>query len=185
MECEILRLVTTSNDYAFTVLHTSQITIGHARSSQSVTVFTSRCLVASSNGGRSPSSGLPNCPRPQLPASHSNSSERLNPSAYLTNSLTHQPTDCLQTLSRLIFSKSKWKSFGQPDLVSSPILGPRPDFCYCQTVVLLITSRHGRRRKHCSSAAVQFLPWNCFSCLLAESLLRNGCCTVAYFAVVA
>jgi hypothetical protein len=33
-------------------------------------VFTSCCLVAASNGGRSPSSGFPNCPRPQLPASH-------------------------------------------------------------------------------------------------------------------
>jgi hypothetical protein len=33
-------------------------------------VFSSRCLVAASNGGRSPSSGLPNCPWSQLPASH-------------------------------------------------------------------------------------------------------------------
>jgi hypothetical protein len=31
--------------------------------------LTSRCLVAASNGGRSPSSSFPNCPRPQLPAS--------------------------------------------------------------------------------------------------------------------
>jgi hypothetical protein len=30
--------------------------------------FTSRCLVAASNGERSPSSGLPNCPRPHLTA---------------------------------------------------------------------------------------------------------------------
>jgi hypothetical protein len=33
-------------------------------------VFTSRCLVAASTGGRFPSSGFPNCPLPQLPASH-------------------------------------------------------------------------------------------------------------------
>jgi hypothetical protein len=33
-------------------------------------VFTSRCLVADSNNGRSPSSGFPNCPRPQLPSPH-------------------------------------------------------------------------------------------------------------------
>jgi hypothetical protein len=33
-------------------------------------VFTSRCLVAASNGGLFPSSGFPNCLRPQLPASH-------------------------------------------------------------------------------------------------------------------
>jgi hypothetical protein len=32
-----------------------------------VTVFTSRCWVVASNGRRSPSSGFPNCPRPQLP----------------------------------------------------------------------------------------------------------------------
>jgi hypothetical protein len=75
--------VTTSNDYAVTVLHTSQITIGHTRSSQSVTVFTSRFLVAAFNDGRSPSSGFQNCPCPQLPASHSSSS-LLNPSGYLS-----------------------------------------------------------------------------------------------------
>jgi hypothetical protein len=33
-------------------------------------VFTSRCLVAASNSGLSPSSGFPNSPQPQLPASH-------------------------------------------------------------------------------------------------------------------
>jgi hypothetical protein len=53
---EVLQLVTTSKDYAFTVLHTSQITIGHIRSPQSVTVFTSRCLPVASKGGRSLSS---------------------------------------------------------------------------------------------------------------------------------
>jgi hypothetical protein len=34
------------------------------------TVFMSRCLVAASNSGRSPSCRYPKCPRPQLPASH-------------------------------------------------------------------------------------------------------------------
>jgi hypothetical protein len=42
---ELLQLVTASEDYALTVLHASQNTIGHIRSSQSVTVFTSRYLV--------------------------------------------------------------------------------------------------------------------------------------------
>jgi hypothetical protein len=71
---EFLQLVTTSTDYALTVLHTLQITIRHTRSSQSVTVFTSRCLVAAFNGERSPSYGFPNCPRPQpqLPTSNRN-----------------------------------------------------------------------------------------------------------------
>jgi hypothetical protein len=45
---ELLKLITTSKDYALTVLHTSQITIGHTRFSQSVTVFTSCCSVAAS-----------------------------------------------------------------------------------------------------------------------------------------
>jgi hypothetical protein len=58
-----------SNFYVFrqqmrglAILHTSQITIGHSKPTQSVTVFTSRCLVAASNGGRSPSSRFPNGP---------------------------------------------------------------------------------------------------------------------------
>jgi hypothetical protein len=53
---ETVQLVNTSTGYAVTVLHTSEITIGHTRSSLSVTVFTNRCLVAASNGELSPSS---------------------------------------------------------------------------------------------------------------------------------
>jgi hypothetical protein len=70
---ELLQVVTISKDYALAVLHTSQITIGHITSSHSVIVFTSRCLVAACNGERSSSCGFPNCPRPRLPACHSNS----------------------------------------------------------------------------------------------------------------
>jgi hypothetical protein len=81
---ELLQLVTTSKDYAITVLHTSQITIGHTRSSQSVTVCSSCSLVATFNGAPTPSSEFRNCPPPQLPASHSNSSQRLNPRGCLT-----------------------------------------------------------------------------------------------------
>jgi hypothetical protein len=73
---ELLQLMTTSKDHAVTVLHISQTTIGHTRSSQSGTVFTSHCLVASSSGGRSSSPGFPNYFRPQLPsltaAAHNN-----------------------------------------------------------------------------------------------------------------
>jgi hypothetical protein len=50
-------------------------------------VFTCFCSVATSNGGRSPSFRFPDHPRPQLPASHSNSS-RLNFSSSLTHSLS-------------------------------------------------------------------------------------------------
>jgi hypothetical protein len=59
-------------------------------SSQSVRVFTNRCLVAASNVERSPSSGFPKCPRPQLPASNSNGSQQLNRSSRLTHSVTNQ-----------------------------------------------------------------------------------------------
>jgi hypothetical protein len=79
----------TFKDYALTVLHTSQITIGHTRFYQSVTAFASRCLVAATNGGRSPSSGFLNGSQPQLPVSQ-NSSQPLNCSSPLTKSLTHQ-----------------------------------------------------------------------------------------------
>jgi hypothetical protein len=78
--------VLSSKDYALAVLHTSQITIGHTRYSQFVRVFTNRCLVAASNVGPSPFSGFSNCPRPQ-----SNSSQRLNHTSPLTNSLLTCP----------------------------------------------------------------------------------------------
>jgi hypothetical protein len=96
-----LQLVTTSKYYAVTVLHTSEITIGQTRSSESVTISTSRRLVAASNGGRSTSSRFPKFPRSQLPASHSNSSQQSNPSGYLTNSLTIQPTKSLHLSNQL------------------------------------------------------------------------------------
>jgi hypothetical protein len=52
-------------------------------------VFTSRCLAAVSNCGRSLSSGFPNSPWPQPPASN-NSSQRLSPSSPLTDKLSNQ-----------------------------------------------------------------------------------------------
>jgi hypothetical protein len=85
----IYRTLISRKDYAATVLHTSQITIGHTRSFKFVTVFISRCLAAAPNGERSLSSGFPNCPRPRLPAAHSNSSQELNPSGYLIPLLTY------------------------------------------------------------------------------------------------
>jgi hypothetical protein len=58
------KIVSTSKDYAVTVLHTSQITIGHSRPSQSVRVITNHCLVAASNSRCYTSSGFPIWPRP-------------------------------------------------------------------------------------------------------------------------
>jgi hypothetical protein len=78
----------------------------------------SRCLVGSSNGGLSPSSGFPNYPLPQLPASNVNSSRWLNLSSSLTHWVTHKPTN----------NSTDWT----PSSIT----------------VLLITSRHGPQRKH-------------------------------------
>jgi hypothetical protein len=61
------------------------------------------CLVAASNGRRSPSSGFPNCPQPQLPDSNSNSlqlpesQESSNSMQQLTGSyLQHLGTDRIE-----------------------------------------------------------------------------------------
>jgi hypothetical protein len=84
-----LGMVITSNYSALPNSCTRLLTTAHTKTFQS-DVFTSRCLVAASNGGRSPYSGFPNYPRPQLPSSHSNSSQRPNCSSPLTDySPTH------------------------------------------------------------------------------------------------
>jgi hypothetical protein len=72
--------------------YTLQFTITHTHTHTSVLnrVFISRRLVATYNGRRSPFSVFPNCPRSQLRASHSNSSQRLNLNSPLTHSLTNQ-----------------------------------------------------------------------------------------------
>jgi hypothetical protein len=69
---------------------TLQFTVTRTRTHASVYshTFSSRCSVAASNGGISPYSGFPNYPRPQLSASNSDSSERLNLFSCLTNSVT-------------------------------------------------------------------------------------------------
>jgi hypothetical protein len=71
-----IELFDTARDYTlqFTVTHISV----HSQS------LYCRCLVAAFNGGRSPSSGFPNCPRPQLPASKSKSTQQLKPNSPLT-----------------------------------------------------------------------------------------------------
>jgi hypothetical protein len=71
--------------------------------------------VAASNSGRSPSFGFPNCPRPQLPASHL-SQRQLS-------------TGSIKPKSNLCYDR---RSVGQS------VWGRRPDFCYCQTVAGLL-----------------------------------------------
>jgi hypothetical protein len=70
-------LFVTAHDYTlhFTITHTLVSTITSSLS----------LLGNGFHDERSPSSGFANGPRPQLPASHSNSSQHLNPSGYLTN----------------------------------------------------------------------------------------------------
>jgi hypothetical protein len=80
----------------------------HTHTSVHSHIFTSRCSVATSNGGRSPCSGFPHYPRPQLPVSHSNSSQRLNLSSSLINSVTHQPTDCNTVRITLQLAVANW-----------------------------------------------------------------------------
>jgi hypothetical protein len=74
----------TARDYTlrFTVTHT------HTLSSTHWCLYC-RCSVTASNGGHSPSSGFPNCPRPYLSASNSNSWKGLNRSHSKTNSPTN------------------------------------------------------------------------------------------------
>jgi hypothetical protein len=80
------------------------VTYTHTHTSVHSQVFTSRCSVAASNGGLSLSSRFPNYPWLQLPGSHSNSSQILSLSSslthWLTNSVTHHPTNSTQ-LSRM------------------------------------------------------------------------------------
>jgi hypothetical protein len=85
-------MVTASNSSAIANSHSLQFTTARTKCSQS-TLSTSCWLVAASNGGRSPYSGFPNCPRPQLPASNSNSSHWLYSSS-LTNSPTSSSLPC-------------------------------------------------------------------------------------------
>jgi hypothetical protein len=80
----------TAHDY------TLQFTLTHTYTSVHSHLFTSRCSVAASNSGRSPYSGFPNYTWPQLPASSSNSSQRLNISSSLTNLVTHQTNNPTQ-----------------------------------------------------------------------------------------
>jgi hypothetical protein len=54
---EFLQILTAGKNYALTVLHTSQITIGHTRSSKSVTVFTSSVQSSITVCGPLPSNG--------------------------------------------------------------------------------------------------------------------------------
>jgi hypothetical protein len=103
-----LTLVATNNYDSLTEVHTPKITCNY---STIFSVFTSRCLVAASIGGRSPFSGFPNSPRPQLPASHF--------------SQVQLSTDSIKLKSKLCYDR---RLVGQSVLMSSPQLGPKTRF---------------------------------------------------------
>jgi hypothetical protein len=86
----IQHMTTLYNSHYYTQTHPLSRSLSLSLSLSSVhnQVFTNCCLVAASNGVRSSSSGFPNYPRPQPPASHSKSSW-LN----LNSSLSHSPTN--------------------------------------------------------------------------------------------
>jgi hypothetical protein len=113
-------------------------------------VFLSWCLIAASNSGHSRDSGFPNYPRPQLPASDSNSSQKLN----LSSSLIHWRTQSLSNqLAHL-----------------TPL-----DWTHTLPTLLLITSRHWPYRKHHPSVT-DYSPLLSNSCCLVGSVLlpSNG-----------
>jgi hypothetical protein len=135
-------LFDTARDYnlQFTVMHIH--TIVHSR------VFTS-LMVTASNGGRSPSSGFPNCPRSQLPASNSNPWQRLYRSSPVTNS---PPTNSqTNSLNCTALSESKllydWRFTANQFVWASSPLRPTT----LSLMGLVITYRHGPHRKHRSS----------------------------------
>jgi hypothetical protein len=73
------------------------------------TVFISRCLVAAFNGGRSPSSRLPNCRRPQLSASHNWLPIPLSESYFTTGRAleTHDQQSFNWTLAVIVFMSNE------------------------------------------------------------------------------
>jgi hypothetical protein len=67
-----------------------------------VTVFTSRCLLAASKHGRSLSSRFPNCPRPQLSASHGNNLVKVTLRLTVSRSACHGSETYLVLMTRLL-----------------------------------------------------------------------------------
>jgi hypothetical protein len=128
-------------------LHFTTHSYTHIQTSVHNRVFTCCCLVVASNGGYSPSSGFPNYPRPQLPASHSYSSQQLNPSSSLSNSITDFTNSLLTDwLTSLPKAKIKVRvmlgqTVSQPVYLSSkPHLGPKTRLNLSSSLTYLLTN---------------------------------------------
>jgi hypothetical protein len=100
------------------------------KASQPACCVSTSLLVMASNGRRSSSSRFLNCPQHQLPASHSNSSQQLNHTGYLTHSLTHPPTNSLTPLTWLLTVLL---------IMSQP--GPHRKHCSSVAMHLLLSAR--------------------------------------------
>jgi hypothetical protein len=84
------------------------------------------CLVVAFHGIRSPSSGFPNCPQPQLLASNSNSSQGLNRSSPLTAQQATHSTPLYSTA--LLTNWAEAEAYcRQPAGTLTPGTGPRWD----------------------------------------------------------
>jgi hypothetical protein len=124
-------------------------------------LYNSRSFVAASNGGSSPSSEFPKCPRPQLPAPHSNSSQRLNRSSPLTHSPTNNSP--VYNISARTTQKTPFLcSYAIVAFVSVGLpMSSIPSHCLATAVLYLLISRS--------------LPSNRTTC---NNILQNGYLTL-------
>jgi hypothetical protein len=114
---EHLQLIITSNYSAIA----NSCRIGHTASSQCV--LTSRCLVVAFNSRRSPSSGLPNYPWAQLPASNKN-----------------WTSSCSQLLTCPAYNTSAWTTERKPSVAVQMLLsaGTTYSIVVCTVIRLLL-----------------------------------------------
>jgi hypothetical protein len=159
------------------------------RTSVHTHVFTSRCLVGASNGGRSPSSGFQNCPRASATSQYSllclaksilyfrasmldNNTVNKRTSLPRTNSCTRQP--------HAIDTHHNSNSPQRPN-PSSPLANALSHSLQQLTgPAYSISARTACKTPFlcCSSTLALEI------CLFAEPLPSNDCCIVAYFAIV-
>jgi hypothetical protein len=92
----IIHLITTGKNYAFTVLHTSQITVGQIISCLSDTVLANRCLVVVCKGGPCTSFCVPDLSRASAT------------SCYHQSRFFTQPADCLDNSHIILLVASEY-----------------------------------------------------------------------------
>jgi hypothetical protein len=135
-----------------------------------LSLFTSRCLVATFNGGRSPSSRFPNCPRPQLPNQSHSYVTTDGQSASLSWSKAHHlgfkvSSLILSDSCRLVdVGRSLWREDASV-------------ICQATNLILVIYLRHVPHRKH----LVHYLLFSLYRVIEVSTELfpSDGSCTVA------